>query len=157
MPRYLPRAAAIAGEALRSLPLGRIADFEFFLKWKNFDHNQRIELEKAMTEAILKQVVYTWFPEVDKYIEYTKIDTPMVLAVERNSYEDGAVYGLQASKMKMTDLGIQPESQIDNLYFTGANVITLATTTVMIAGILTASTVVDHNLLKKYIKQLEAN
>ncbi len=134
-----------------------MTDVTFFSKWKNLNANQQKAVEVSMTKAILEQLVFPWFPDAAKYIEYTDLDTPITLAVDRNGYDDGAIYGLAPTGAKMMDMGIQPDSQVDNLYFTGADVITLGTTTVMIAGILAASAVVDKNLLEEYINKANAN
>lgn len=131
-----------------------MTDFSFFEKWKTFDEQQRAKHEEMMTRAILKQLVYPWFPEIDECIDYIKLDTPIALAADRNGYADGAIYGLEPTGKKMMDMGIQPESKIDNLYFTGADVITLGTTTVMLAGVLAASAVMDRNILQEYVDQV---
>lgn len=131
-----------------------MTDFSFFSNWNTLNEAQQAKIEASMTKAILEQLVYPWFPDADQYIEYTKLDTPPVLAMNRNGYTDGAIYGLEPTVQKMMDMGIQPESQVDNLFYTGADVITLGTTTVMYAGILAASAVLDTNLLEEYLKKV---
>lgn len=128
--------------------------FDFFEKWQSFSDEEKAKVEASMTKAILEQLVYPWFPDADDYIEFKTLDTPVALAADRNHYADGAIYGLEPTVQKMMDMGIQPESQVDNLYFTGADVITLGTTTVMYAGILAASAVLDKNLLEEYIEEV---
>jgi all-trans-retinol 13,14-reductase len=131
-----------------------MVDFSYYESWGEMDPAERRALEEKMTKAILEQITLQWFPkEILDCIDYTELDSPFTLA-QRNAYEDGAVYGLACTIEKMTDMAILPESQVKGLYFSGADVITQGTTTVMLAGILAASTVLEKNLLKEYLAQV---
>lgn len=131
-----------------------MADFAYYEGWRNASELERERLETKMTKAIMEQIVLKWFsPKILDCIEYAALDSPLTLA-SRNDYDDGAVYGLACTVPKMTDMAILPASQLPGLYFTGADVVTQGTTTVMLAGILAASTVLDENLLKRFADEV---
>ncbi len=134
-----------------------VAPYEWFEKWEDKPwrkrgenyNNYKEELQNRMLEKLIKEV-----PEIEGKIDYVELSTPLSTK-HFCMYPHGEIYGLDHEKKRFYDSMLRPKSPWKNLYFTGQDVVTAGIGGAMMAGVLTATSVLGPLKSKHIFKVLQ--
>jgi all-trans-retinol 13,14-reductase len=85
-------------------------------------------------------------PAVRGKLDFTELSTPLSTRHFMN-YQHGEAYGLSATPARFGLRCLTPQTSIRNLYLTGQDVCILGVTGAMVGGVLTASAILQKNLM----------
>lgn len=134
-----------------------LAQWEWFQTWQDERLRHRGERYEEMKDAIGTQmwnIVSQLFPQVDGKKDYMEVGTPV-----SNKYYLGApmgeMYGLDQGKPRFDPeviATLRPDTDIPGLYLTGQDVLLCGFSSVLYAGLICASQIINRNLLRDFGK-----
>jgi all-trans-retinol 13,14-reductase len=125
-----------------------MAKFEEFESWKDERPGKRSpeyqKLKKQYADRILEEGLYHYYPKTRGKVTYCEVGSPLTF----NHYigsQRGECYGLNSKPMRFQhDDWLIPQTDISGLYLTGQDITTLGVTGAMMAGVLTAHSVLGY-------------
>ncbi|MGK5093092.1 NAD(P)/FAD-dependent oxidoreductase [Deltaproteobacteria bacterium TL4] len=127
------------------------APYEWFQKWENTTWGKRgkeyEDFKNYYSNRLLEQL-YRVVPQVEGHIDYQELSTPLSTKHFAN-YPKGEIYGLSHGPGRFRQQWLRPQTPIKNLYLTGQDVATAGVGGALMGGVLTASTLLKHNLIKR--------
>ena len=94
-------------------------------------------------------IICTQIPQIKDSLDYYELSTPLSVRSLAN-YQSGELYGIDHTPERFHQRWLRPQTKIKNLFLTGQDVITVGVTSALFSGLLTASSIMKKNLLKKY-------
>ena len=142
-----------------------LSKYDEFEKWKSERPGNRSdeykEKKKRYGDRILEEGLYHYYPKTRGRVTYCEVGSPLTF----NHYigsQRGECYGLDNSPIRYShDDWLTPTTCIKNLYMTGQDITTLGVTGAMMAGVLTAHSVLGYGTIldmvsgRNLIKDLE--
>ncbi len=132
-----------------------MSEYDLFKKWdKNLKFGKKPKrdedyekLKKIFEKRILEEGLYKYYPQTKGKVKFTSIGSPLTFNYYIGSTK-GEVYGadMKPYRFQVDDL-LRPKTDINGLYLTGQDITTLGFTGAMMAGILTASEVLEYGNL----------
>ena len=132
-----------------------MANFEEFEKWKDERPGKRSEeyqkRKKLYADRILEEGLYHYYPKTRGKVKYCEVGSPLTF----NHYigsQRGECYGLDNKPIRYQhDDWLIPKTHIKNLYLTGIDITTVGFTGGLMAGVLTAHSVLGYGTLTDLI------
>jgi all-trans-retinol 13,14-reductase len=132
-----------------------MAKFEEFEQWLDERPGKRApeyqQLKKQYAERILEEGLYHYYPKTKGKITYCEVGSPLTF----NHYigsQRGECYGLNSKPIRFQhDDWLIPQTHIKGLYLTGQDITTLGVTGAMMAGVLTAHSVLGYGSVSDLI------
>ena len=126
-----------------------------FEKWKNDRPGNRSEeykkLKNKYINKILNEGLYHYFPQTKGKVKYCELGTPLTF----NNYigsQTGECYGLDNKPIRYQHNDwLIPKTHIKDLYITGQDITTLGVTGALMAGVLTAHSVLGYGTITDLI------
>ena len=122
--------------------------------WKNKPWKKRGTEYEEVKEKISKRIlneIYKYVPKAKEHMDYYELSTPLSVKSLAN-YQEGELYGLNHDPNRFRQKWLKAHTDIKNLYLTGQDIVTVGVTSALFSGLLTASTILKKNLMKKLIK-----
>ena len=134
-----------------------LANWEWFAKWENERKKKRgkeyDELKMRIAERCWEQTL-SYYPQLRNRRVYFEVGTPVTNKYYLGSAK-GEIYGLDHSLSRFSPeiiAQLRPCTKIPGLYLTGQDILTAGFTGALYSGLLTASTVLNRNLVNDLIK-----
>ena len=125
--------------------------YEWFSKWKNTPWRKRgdeyLALKNRMSERMLN-VLYSAVPQVEGKIDFYELSTALSTR-HFTGYERGEIYGLSHTPSRFRQKWLRPRTPLKHLFLTGQDIVTNGVAGALFSGVLTASAILKHNVLKK--------
>ena len=130
------------------------APFEWFEKWKKKEWKKRGDeydnLKEKYSQRLLQQL-YRVEPQLEGKVDFYELSTPLSTSHFVN-YEKGEIYGLKHDPSRFKHKFLKPKTIFKNLFLTGQDIATCGVSGALVGGILTASTILNKNILKEIVK-----
>lgn len=130
-----------------------IMPYSIFEKWEGTDWKKRGEEYEALKEKMAQRLLeklYEREPQLKGKVDFYELSTPLTTKKFVN-YAKGEIYGLEHSPERFLNKSLRPETSLKNFYLTGQDVSTAGVVGAMASGLLTASSIMKKNLMKKII------
>lgn len=129
-------------------------NYGFFKKWAETKSQLRPDdyegVKSKLKDALLKPVLDK-FPQLQDLIEYTTVGTP--LTVEHYmGHAQGSAYGLTSPPGRHSDERLRPQTAINGLFLTGADITTSGVPGAFISGVFCASAILKKNMTTTLVK-----
>ncbi len=126
-----------------------LAPYEWFEKWEGTQWYKRgndyDEYKENWSQRLLN-ALYQQVPQVKGKIDHYELSTPLTTK-HFCSYEKGELYGLDHTPRRFRQKWLRPHTPIRNLYLTGQDVVTDGVTGAMFGGVISASAILQRNLI----------
>ena len=119
------------------------------MPWKNRGDNYE-KLKSQISERILESV-YKYIPQTKEAMDYHELSTPLTVKSLAN-YQKGELYGINHDPNRFRQKWLRARTDIKNLYLTGQDVLTVGVTSALFSGLLTASAILNKNLMRQMMK-----
>lgn len=128
-----------------------ISKYSEFEKWKNDRPGKRAEeyqqKKKRYGDRILNEGLYHYYPKTKGKVKYCEVGSPLTFNHYINS-QRGECYGLDNKPIRYQhDDWLTPTTSIKGLYMTGQDITTLGVTGALMAGVLTAHSVLGYGTI----------
>lgn len=128
-----------------------LSKYDEFEKWKTERPGNRSDEYKAKKkrygDRILEEGLYHYYPKTKGKVTYCEVGSPLTF----NHYigsQRGECYGLDNSPIRYSHNDwLTPKTAINGLYMTGQDITTLGVTGAMMAGVLTAHSVLGYGTI----------
>ena len=125
-----------------------MSKFDEFKKWENTKLKKRGEEYKNIKDKYAKRIIeegiYYYYPQTKGTVDYIDVASPLTFNYYINSLQ-GEAYGLDNKPERFSlDDWLRPNTHIKNLYLTGQDITTLGLTGAMMAGVITAHSVLGY-------------
>lgn len=132
-----------------------LSNYEEFDEWKNDRQGKRrIEYQnkkKIYAERILQEGLYKYYPKIKGRVKYCEVGTPLTFNYYIGS-QKGECYGLNSGDLRyLKDDWLVPKSDIEGLFLTGQDIVSIGVTGAMMAGVLTAHSVLGYGTITDII------
>lgn len=131
-----------------------IAPYEWFAPWQDKPWHKRGEDYEAnkeeFTQTLLNKV-YHYLPQLKGKLDYSELSTPLSTRHFCN-YEKGEIYGIDHTPQRFQQKWLKPQTPITGLYLTGQDIVTDGIGGALMAGVLTAATILKKNLVGEILK-----
>ena len=117
--------------------------------WKN--RGEDYEILKSKISSRILEKVYEYVPQAQEAMDYHELSTPLSVRSLAN-YQQGELYGINHDSSRFRQKWLRPRTDIKNLYLTGQDVLTVGVTSALFSGLLTASAILNKNLMSKLMK-----
>ena len=128
-----------------------LANWDWYEKWEKSPWKKRgeeYENEKEkLAQRILKKL-FEFIPQAKDNLDYYELSTPLSIRDLAN-YKKGEMYGIDHSPERFRQKWLQPRTDINGLYLTGQDILTVGLSSALFSGLITASTILKKNLLKE--------
>lgn len=127
-----------------------LCKYDLFKKWENTKLGKRgedyEEFKNKMTKKMLK-VLYKYYPSIKGNVEYTNLGSPLTFNHYINSNQ-GEIYGLKNTTDRFeVDDWLRPQTNIQNLFITGQDVLSHGITGALNSGLLTTYSILGYGTL----------
>ena len=112
--------------------------------WKK--RGEQYENEKEKLSKRIMDVVYQNVPDIKSSVDYMELSTPLTIRDLAN-YQQGEMYGLYHTPQRFRQRWLKPRTEIKNMFLTGQDITTAGITSALFSGLLTASSVLNKNLI----------
>ncbi len=130
------------------------APYEWFARWEGSRWKHRAgeydALKKTLADRIQNEVERN-VPAVAGKIDHAELSTPLTTRHFMN-YQQGEAYGLAATPERFRLRSLTPHTSVKNLLLTGQDVSTLGVAGALFGGVMTASAVLNRNLMSTVTK-----
>ncbi|EDM75802.1 Phytoene dehydrogenase and related protein [Plesiocystis pacifica SIR-1] len=126
-----------------------LAPWERFADWVDKPWRKRGEDYQAKKDRYAErmlEVLFRYEPQLRGKIAYSELSTPLSTR-HFTDYQHGEIYGLNHDPGRFEGRFLRPRSPIPQLYLTGQDVITCGIGAALFSGYLTASSILDQNLV----------
>jgi len=121
--------------------------WEVFSKWDKNKNKDYLNKKEAIKTRML-ETLYKHYPKTRGHVVYTSIGSPLTYNAYIGS-NFGEVYGASSSKTRFKEIDfLKPYTNIENLYLTGQDILSIGYTGAMMSGFLTANICLGYNVLK---------
>ena len=131
------------------------APYEWFNKWEQKEWKKRGEeydnLKEKYSQRLLQQL-YRVEPQLEGKIDHYELSTPLSTSHFVN-YEKGEIYGLSHDPTRFKNKFLKPRTNLKNLFLTGQDIATAGVSGALVGGILTASTILNRNVIKEIVSK----
>jgi all-trans-retinol 13,14-reductase len=134
------------------------APYEWFARWEDSRWKRRAADYDAFKQALAARIqseVERNVPAVAGKIDRAELSTPLTTRHFMN-YQRGEAYGLAATPERFRLRSLTPRTTIRNLYLTGQDVASLGVAGALFGGVMTASAVLNRNLMAAVTKPVRA-
>jgi len=100
----------------------------------------------------LLETLYKYVPQVKGKVDYYELSSPLSTK-NSTSYENGEIYGIEHTLERFRLKFLRPRTPIKNLYLTGQDVVTAGIGGALFGGILTASAILNKNVIGDVLKR----
>ena len=107
-------------------------------------------LKEQISNEMLK-IVYNNVNGSKEALDYIELSTPLSVMNLAN-YQQGELYGINHNPIRFHQKWLRPKTNYKNFFLTGQDILTVGVTSAMFSGLLTASLILNKNLIKKIIK-----
>lgn len=128
--------------------------YEIFEEWNGTKWMKRGEQYEGLKEKIAQRLLehlYKHIPQAKGKISHYELSTPLTTQHFIN-YDKGEIYGLDHSPSRFRQQFLHPKTPIKNLYLTGQDIVTAGVAGALFSGILTTSSMLGKNIMKKVMK-----
>lgn len=132
-----------------------LAPYEWFTQWENSrwkKRGQEYDDYKEKMSLKLLDKLYERLPQLKGKIDYYELSTPLSTKHFAN-YEHGELYGLDHIPERYRIKALRPKTPIKNFYLTGQDILSAGIGGAGMAGVLTASSVLNKNIIFDLMKQ----
>ena len=126
-----------------------IAPWQYYNKWRDMPWKNRgddYEILKSQISSRILKKVYEYVPNAQSAMDYHELSTPLSVKSMAN-YQKGELYGINHDSNRFHQKWLRPRTDIKNLYLTGQDIITVGVTSALFSGLLTASSILNKNLM----------
>jgi all-trans-retinol 13,14-reductase len=131
------------------------APYEWFNKWEQKEWKKRGEeydnLKEKYSQRLLQQL-YRVEPQLEGKIDHYELSTPLSTSHFVN-YDKGEIYGLSHDPIRFKNKFLKPRTNLKNLFLTGQDIATAGVSGALVGGILTASTILNRNVIKEIVSK----
>ena len=134
------------------------APYEWFKKWQDETWGKRgddYEAFKGELGERLMAHLYEKLPNLRGKIDYYEVSTPLSTNWF-GGYQKGELYGLAHTSERMQQKWLRPKTTIPGLWLTGQDILTCGVTGAMMAGVLTATSIVGWRKIIPLMKRVYA-
>jgi len=127
-----------------------MAPYDWFNKWEGTKWKKRGEDYEAFKEQLAQRMLeylYEKEPQVKGKIDFYELSTPLSTRHFAN-YDEGEIYGLSHDPQRFQQRFLKPTTPFKNLLLTGQDIATAGVGGALVAGVLTASTILKKNIIK---------
>lgn len=129
--------------------------YELFKNWEGTRWKKRGDDYEEFKEKIAQRLLETLYkkePQVKDHIDCYELSSPITTQHFMN-YDVGELYGIDHDPERYAHRFLQPRTPIKNLFLTGQDIVTCGVGGALLAGFLTASTVLKKNVMKDVLKK----
>ncbi len=124
------------------------APYSWFEKWKGTPWNDRgadyEEYKEILSQKLLEHV-YKHVPQTRGKIDYYELSTPLSTEYFGN-YAGGQLYGLDHTVSRFSQDWIRPQTEIQNLYITGQDLLFCGVASALSSGVMTAASILGSDM-----------
>ncbi len=134
------------------------APYEWFEKWQDETWGKRgddYEAFKGELGERLMAHLYEKLPSLRGKVDYYEVSTPLSTNWF-GGYQKGELYGLAHTSERMQQKWLRPKTTIPGLWLTGQDILTCGVTGAMMAGVLTATSIVGWRKIIPLMKRVYA-
>lgn len=133
-------------------------NYEFFSRWAETESLQRPDdyesMKRKLREALLRPVLNR-FPQLQGFIEYVTVSTPLT-AEHYTGHAEGSAYGLTTPPGRFNDDRLRPQTSIDRLFLTGSDIACSGVPGAFAGGVFCASTILKKNMAPALVRSDKA-
>ena len=132
------------------------APYEWFAKWQDTTWGKRgddYDAFKAEFGERLMAHLYEKLPHLRDRVDYYEVSTPLSTNWF-GGYHQGELYGLAHTSERMQQDWLRPKTRIPGLWLTGQDILTCGVTGAMMAGMLTAMSLVGPRRMAPLMKRI---
>ena len=132
------------------------APYEWFSRWRDQTWGKRGDDYDAMKQAFgdrLMEHLYDKLPALRDKIDYYEVSTPLSTDWF-GGYQHGELYGLAHTPQRMKQDWLRPQTTVPGLWLTGQDILTCGVTGAMMAGMLTAMSMVGTRRMTPLLKRI---
>lgn len=122
--------------------------YAWFEKWKGTEWNKRGDEYENYKESISKKLlekIYKYVPQAEGKISYYELSTP--LSTEHfGNYSRGELYGIDHNVGRFEQNWMKPQTQIENLYVTGQDILFCGVASALSSGVMTAASILGSEI-----------
>jgi all-trans-retinol 13,14-reductase len=134
------------------------APHEWFHRWEGSKWKKRgseYEDHKAELSEQLLQQLYSCVPAAKGKVAYHELSTPLSTAHFSN-HAAGAIYGIEHTPARFRLRWLRPHTPVHSLFLTGQDIVTGGVVGALFSGVVTASAILQKNLLKDIVAKATA-
>ncbi len=136
---------------MQLIGLGRYEDVAQWADTKWRQRGEDYEAYKDRFKSLMLEKLFALHPETRGCIDWAEVSTPLSTAHFAN-YPSGEIYGLEHTPKRFRCKWLRPRTPIKNLYLTGQDIVTCGVGGALFSGVLTASAVLNKNVLGAIVK-----
>ena len=131
-----------------------MGSYDSFRRWENTSWKKRgaeyDELKASLSERLL-DTIYKHAPATRGQVEVAELSTPLSTR-NFSAHPDGAIYGLSHDARRYEQRWLRPQTPIQGLYLSGADVVSAGVVGAMMGGLICTSAVLKGNVLGQVLK-----
>ncbi len=127
-----------------------LAHWSWYDAWKTGEWKKRgdeYEAEKEKLSQRILEKVFEHVPHAKDALDYYELSTPLSVKSLAN-YPKGEMYGIDHSPERFNHRWLKPGTEIDGLYLTGQDVLTVGVSSALLSGLVTVSSILKKNMFK---------
>ena len=133
-------------------------DFEAYRQWADKTWGKRGDDYEALKENLserMLEALYKQMPQLRGKVDYSEVSTPLSTS-HFCRYKKGEAYGLAHNKARFQQGWLKPKTAVPGLYLTGQDVISCGVVGALMAGMVTAMSVVGIRGAGSLMKKIKA-
>ena len=133
-------------------------DFEQYRQWADKTWGKRGDDYEALKENLserMLEALYKQMPQLRGKVDYSEVSTPLSTS-HFCRYKKGEAYGLAHNKARFQQDWLKPKTAVPGLYLTGQDVISCGVVGALMAGMVTAMSVVGIRGAGSLMKKIKA-
>ena len=133
-------------------------DFEAYRQWADKTWGKRGDDYEALKEDLserMLEALYKQMPQLRGKVDYSEVSTPLSTS-HFCRYKKGEAYGLAHNKERFQQDWLKPKTAVPGLYLTGQDVISCGVVGALMAGMVTAMSVVGIRGAGSLMKKIKA-
>ena len=133
-------------------------DFEAYRQWADKTWGKRGDDYEALKEDLserMLEALYKQMPQLRGKVDYSEVSTPLSTS-HFCRYKKGETYGLAHNKERFQQDWLKPKTAVPGLYLTGQDVISCGVVGALMAGMVTAMSVVGIRGAGSLMKKIKA-
>lgn len=129
--------------------------YDDFSRWRDTRWRRRPEDYEALKQDFQNRALdalHSLHPQIRACIEWAEVSTPLSTA-HFSGYPSGEIYGLEHTPERFAQKWLRPRTFLNGLYLTGQDIITCGVAGALISGVVTASAILNRNLMGEMLKK----
>lgn len=135
-----------------------LAPYEWFKQWEDTRWKKRgadyDALKARLTERMLA-ALHSQYPQLEGEVDHCELSTPLSTRHFVN-FAHGEIYGISHTPARFGEKWLRPKTPVRGLYLTGADICSAGIGGALFGGVLTASAVLNRNMIGVIAKQPRA-